>query len=338
MKMDDFKSYLSRLRKGLSKVSPSEQDDIIEEIQSHIEDGLQDPKMGESQKDRVKNTMSKLGNTKEITYGMNEVHRRYNWLDVILIMAIFPALFAIAILMRYSRIHELQVLVNLFMFLGMITIARRLGSTISEGWYLSWANICTLVILYNSIKWIYKKRFLMRSRPNFITYEAISAWLMISLLSIFLIIALGFLIRRIWLSRRDGLYIFFLIFPITFQTSISIGEFITEATHPAITANTSSPFWVGFFGMIMIAILSIAFACTLMMPKVFKRWYFLVIGMMALMINNAIAYSILHHNTRLIVLIEQFTIQLSGLFIPVIIGLAIEYAHTGRNPLLPIRS
>ena len=221
--MDDFKSYLSHLRKGLSKVNFSEQEDIIEEIKSHIEDSLQDPERGESHKDRVKNTMSELGHPREIANGMNEIHRRYNWLDVILIMAIFPIFFVIVNLTRQLKIQELFIPICLLMFLGMIIIARKLRSSILEAWWLSWTNAFIFIMLYNSIRWIYKKRFLMSSRDNFIILGVIPIWLKISLLSIFLIFALNFLIRRIWLSRRDGLSIFFLLFPITFQSSISIG-------------------------------------------------------------------------------------------------------------------
>ena len=50
--MDEIGDYLSRLRKELKGISDSEREDITAEIRSHIEDGLQDPRTGASERQR----------------------------------------------------------------------------------------------------------------------------------------------------------------------------------------------------------------------------------------------------------------------------------------------
>ena len=73
--MDDVNAYISSLRKKLEGISHSECEEITAEIRSHIEGGLQDPRMGQSEEQRLEKTMSELGNPAEMADRMNKVHR-----------------------------------------------------------------------------------------------------------------------------------------------------------------------------------------------------------------------------------------------------------------------
>jgi len=73
--MDDINAYISNLRKKLKGISHSECEDITAEIRNHIEDGLQDPRMGQSEGQRLEKTMSELGNPAEMADRMSKVHR-----------------------------------------------------------------------------------------------------------------------------------------------------------------------------------------------------------------------------------------------------------------------
>jgi len=74
--MDDINAYISSLREKLKGIDHSECEDITAEIRSHIEDGLQDPRIGASERQRLEKIMSELGRPTEMAKGMNRVHGR----------------------------------------------------------------------------------------------------------------------------------------------------------------------------------------------------------------------------------------------------------------------
>jgi hypothetical protein len=85
--MDEIGDYLSRLRKGLKGISDSEREDIAAEIRSHIEDGLQDPRTGASERQRLERIMSELGNPAEMAKGMNMVYRTRWYIRALMVLA-----------------------------------------------------------------------------------------------------------------------------------------------------------------------------------------------------------------------------------------------------------
>jgi hypothetical protein len=85
--MGEIGDYLSRLRDELKGVSDSEREDITAEIRSHIEDGLQDPRTGASERQRLERIMSELGNPAEMARGMNRVYRPRWYIRTLMIVA-----------------------------------------------------------------------------------------------------------------------------------------------------------------------------------------------------------------------------------------------------------
>ncbi len=81
--MRKFDTYLAQLQKALSTFSPSEQDDIVAEIQGHIEEGLHDPQMGLSAAERVKKINSELGSPADLAKGLYKAHWRKRWLFLV---------------------------------------------------------------------------------------------------------------------------------------------------------------------------------------------------------------------------------------------------------------
>lgn len=334
MKMGDPKSYLSRLRKGLLKLSRSEQEDIVAEIQSHIQDGLQDQRLGVSQEERAEKTISELGRPREMVNGMNEVHRRHGWLDVILVLAIFPILIApypLKHLMDPQRYKELSLLAILVMLLGMVIIARKRGSSILEGWWLSWTAV---YISLGPLRSILRRMYARQPYGNVTTITGVPTWMMITLLCM-LLLGLSFLIRRIWLSRSNGFAIFFLLFPITSQCSGLFTTFAMRVANSAVRPNVV--YLVLISAVVTVAIYTTTFARALATSRQSRRWYSLTIGMVALAIHNTAASLILFPNTSVIAFVGKLAVLPLGSLVPVIIGLAIEYRHTGRNPLIPVR-
>ena len=85
--MDEIGDYLSRLRRGLKGISDSEREEITAEIRSHIEDGLQDPRTGASETQRLERIMSELGDPAKMAKGMNRVYRTRWYIRTLMILA-----------------------------------------------------------------------------------------------------------------------------------------------------------------------------------------------------------------------------------------------------------
>jgi hypothetical protein len=63
------------LLERLKGVTHWERGDIVAEIRDHIEDGLRDPRMGRSERQRLERIMSELGHPEEMADKMSKVHR-----------------------------------------------------------------------------------------------------------------------------------------------------------------------------------------------------------------------------------------------------------------------
>lgn len=98
--MDEIRAYLSHLRKKLKGINHSKCEDITAEIRSHIEDGLQDPRIGASERQRLERVMSEIGHPEEMAKGMNKVYRTRWYIRLIMavgaILLILSAFFPFA--------------------------------------------------------------------------------------------------------------------------------------------------------------------------------------------------------------------------------------------------
>ncbi len=320
--MGNIDAYLSRLDKGLLRMDDSEREDVIEEIQSHIEDGAQDPEMGASEVERRQKIMSELGHPGRMASGINDVYQRYSWLDVVLMIAIYFVIWPLRRLIKLPNNTDLYVLILLPIFFSMILIARRRSSAIPEAWWLSQA------VLYISLG-------LFMARMDVGHFTSIPSWIKIPFWSILLIPALSWFAVKLWRSSGDGFLIVFLLLPIVPCASAFGIIYVMKPTLDAYTSvpSTSYPGW-----LVDIAIRGITFACALMLPQRSKRWTYLIIGMIALAIHSSVLVYTQFSDISLTVILGYTAIILSYTLIPVAIGLAIEYRYTGRNPLLLIHS
>lgn len=83
--------YIHELRKQLKGFSTKEQEALIEEISSHIEDGEEDPKMGKEVLQRRKKLMNELGSPKDMANGFKDTYQPNRFLDYLFIL--IPYLF-----------------------------------------------------------------------------------------------------------------------------------------------------------------------------------------------------------------------------------------------------
>jgi hypothetical protein len=78
--------YIQELRKQLKSFSAKEQEVLIEEISSHIDEAEKDPKMGRDADQRRGKLMNELGSPKEIADGFKETYRPNRFIDFLLIV------------------------------------------------------------------------------------------------------------------------------------------------------------------------------------------------------------------------------------------------------------
>src|SRR6266545_6115270 len=83
--------FIRALRRQLKGFSPEEQEALIEEISSHIENGEEDPKIGKAIEQRRKMLMNELGSPNDMGKGFKEIYRPNRFIDYLFI--IIPFLF-----------------------------------------------------------------------------------------------------------------------------------------------------------------------------------------------------------------------------------------------------
>jgi hypothetical protein len=79
---DDF---LHDLRKKLNGFSRHDKDDLIEEVGSHMESGVEDPKLGKDSGQRRERLMSELGSSEQMAKGFRKVYQPGSLFDYLLI-------------------------------------------------------------------------------------------------------------------------------------------------------------------------------------------------------------------------------------------------------------
>lgn len=115
-----MEEYIQALRRQLKGFSPEEQESLIEEISSHIEDGEEDPKMGSNVEERRKRLMNELGSPKDMGRGsVKAVYSPARIIDYLLIAipyALYPFLNSLytSLMAKYSWADlRLDILIHL---------------------------------------------------------------------------------------------------------------------------------------------------------------------------------------------------------------------------------
>ena len=111
--------YIQRLREHLKGFSTEEQEALIEEIRSHMESGIDDPKMGKDEDERKKRLMTELGSPKDMGRGFKVTYRKERFIDYLLIIVpylLYPFLnmLYVSLMPKYSWADvRLDILIHL---------------------------------------------------------------------------------------------------------------------------------------------------------------------------------------------------------------------------------
>ena len=95
------KNYLQRLQTQLNGFSPEDQAGLLEEIAAHIEEGENDPQLGQLADDRSNRLEQELGSPDDLGRGLRQVHRPRRWWDVLLVLLPTFLIFPLMTLVSY---------------------------------------------------------------------------------------------------------------------------------------------------------------------------------------------------------------------------------------------
>ncbi len=313
--MDNFDAYFEQLQKDLDPFSPSERDDIVAEIQCHVEEGLHDTRMGLSEAERIKKLKSELGSPTRMAEGLYNAHWRNRWLEILLALVplavIFLAHLGVVVVLAYRDPTGIENqlciagLVIMPIYLGMIFIGRRRKSSMLTVWWLSW----TIVYLSNTV---------------FIAVGTESPVWMFVILGAALLFSLGLFGRKLWQSRKNGLLIAFATLPIMLWLAkwlLRIVYLMTNA--PSFRLLYGERQW-------QISLIDIPFYIAIvvfifLLSRQQRRWLSLIAGVVIYVLAATFIWQPLP-----LLYIAIYWLVLS---VSIAIGLTLEYRRLCHNPL-----
>ncbi|HLO14186.1 MAG TPA: hypothetical protein VK206_05115 [Anaerolineales bacterium] len=201
--------YMRTLRQQLKDFSLKEQEELVEEINSHIEDAEEDPKMGKDAEQRRKKLMNELGSPKEIGRGFKEIYRPDRLIDYLLIA--IPYLFYPYLNSLYTNLMSkyswADVRLDILIHMPLIAIGL-------------WRRSAPLTLFWIAI---------LVSQLLYITTQLYGYYgaqtLFWALLLLGLIILAGYIL---WKNRNDLLILIFGLLPL----SMSVIGTIVSVVHP----------------------------------------------------------------------------------------------------------
>src|SRR5262245_1563499 len=211
--------YFQRLREHLKGFSADEQEALIEEIRSHIESGIDDPKMGKDEDEKKKRLMAELGSPNDMGRGFKATYRKERFIDYLLILVpylLYPFLnmFYVSLMPKYSWA---DVRLDILIHLPLVAIGLwRRSALLTSFWITTLvAQIITMLLLVG----------------NYYGSLQSGVWLIIALA---LLLLLG---RIVWQNRQDLLVSSFALLPVIM---CSIGTTLA-IVHPNGTPYTNGP-------------------------------------------------------------------------------------------------
>lgn len=195
--MNEIEKYLHELKKELRDLPEAMQVDLLAEVQTHIEDGLEDENVVDVTAVHHTTLLRELGSPAELVRNLHWRSWKRNGRDAAL--AVIPLLplnpLSNAIDNYFGLTPASTVSSYLFRFLvcfGMVLLARRLRSRLLEGWWLSFTLSTVFSAFLHSVSW-----------PN--SWLPGTIWWLSPL--ILVLLAGGFYGRFLWQNRYDGLII-----------------------------------------------------------------------------------------------------------------------------------
>lgn len=311
--MNDFNTYLTQLQNALKGFTPAERDEIMAEIRSHIEDGLDDPVMGLSKEERIKKVTDELGSPLELGNGLQESKWSHRWINFLL--ALVPLL--VIYLIRFGTIivisqlnkadPESVLLIPLFIitptYFVMVFIGQRRRSLVLMLWWLS----LTAVFSINAV--------LMGA------VIGVPVW-MLAIWTVCLISGSGLLGYTLWLHRQKGLLLAFALIPIMLQLAdkllgiYSVGHLSPEQYGEHIW----QALWLN--NLLFLSIVAFMF----LFPQRHVRW----LGLMMSSGIYLLAVFIVWQSLPALILYGSLA------SLPIIIGILVEYHHKNKNILVSV--
>lgn len=246
--------YLNQLRRQLKGFSPREQEDMMAEIQSHIESGQDDPGMGE---ERV---LAEMGTPEQMGKGLRGVHRPRRWIDVLLALVPFYAVSPLVQLVLSWIYGPMQVWnpSDPHLYLGgRISILVDLGLAL-----LGWKRRSqALVVFWLTAAMGTLASLLVREAGLSAGLPAVSTgWFETTLLYALMFALIAGVIWVLWRSQFGLLLVVFAILPLA-RTAANYGTGQLIRTQPfnwvAEVSLASSMFtWFGFMGGVALFILA----------------------------------------------------------------------------------
>lgn len=305
-------SYLIQLQKDLNALSVAERADILAEIKSHIDDGLQDPQMGQTPREREAKLMAELGSPSDMGNGFSHTHYSHTWLDVVLALVPAVVIFVSKALVTGSTMDMLLGwLVVLPIYLGMIYLSLRRKSLMLLGWWLAWT------VLYAS-------QSLMISTDSGETLFKVTKnikWVATAGYTVLLLGLLYYFGRKLWAWRHDGLLVAFSLQPIIW----SVVSFAMGVVSIKLSSPTALGEYLHFFTLVEGPLY--VFMVVLVMSPASRRirWYALILSALG---YAATILAIWDSIPPIFTVLSVLTVAA-----PIIGGLTLDYRFTHRNPL-----
>ena len=142
--MKKLKTYLRDLKQSLQGFPQAEQSEILAEIESHIEDGLDDGAMGATIEDKEAKLLRELGAPREMRNGLQALYQQRDWQGMIL--ALIPLLF-VSFSMNLN--HFSGYISSLCICLALLFVAYSGRSSSLFGWWAAWTIVTGLTVISN---------------------------------------------------------------------------------------------------------------------------------------------------------------------------------------------
>lgn len=201
--MNEIERYLHDLKKELRDLPEAIQADLLAEVQTHIDDGLEDETLVDITAVHQATLLRELGSPAELVRNLHWRNWRRNGHDAAL--AMIPLLplnpLSVAIDNYFGLTPATTVTSYLIRFLvcfGMILLARHLRSRLLEGWWLSYSLSTAFNAFMHSVSW-----------PN--SWLPGTIWWLMPLILVLWVG--GFYGRFLWKNRYDGLTISLALMP-----------------------------------------------------------------------------------------------------------------------------
>jgi hypothetical protein len=311
--MGDFNTYLTQLQESLNSFNPAKRDDILAEIQNHIEDGLQDPGLGPSEEERVQKMKVELGSPLEMAAGFHRSSWSNRWLDFLLalvpLLVIFLIRFLTIIALDFYNLAnpgnalQIPLLAIMPLYLGMIFVAQRRQSPVLILWWLS------LTVVYSS-------------NAALIGFAAEMPMWMLAM-SVPLLVGGGLFGYKLWQFRHNGLLLAFALLPIMLPVADRLwGILYIRTLTPEVYGEHLWNVMLtnNFFQLSLVAFLFLS-------PQRAIRWSGLVVNTMVYLIIITMIWQPLPW-------FNVAALYWPLMAFPIILGLILEYHHARQSPLV----